>query len=129
MRLACSRGLCVLFVLAALVVVAACGGSSAPATAFPSLPSGDVVITAKGTQFTTQDVHVPANTPWTLAFDNQDGLPHNVIILSADNKAVFTGTLVSGPKLSMEPGPALAAGTYHFTCAVHAEMHGILTVP
>lgn len=106
-----------------------CGGPSAPATPFPSLGADAVVIVAKGTQFTTQAVHVPSDHGWTLALDNQDGLPHNVVILDGDNKAVFTGTIVNGPRLFTESAPALSAGDYRFTCTVHPDMHGTLTAP
>jgi plastocyanin len=114
---------------AAAVALAGCTGNSGPATPFPSLGADAVVITAKNTQFTTQSVHVPANRPWTLAFDNQDGLPHNVVITDKSNTTVFTGTIVNGPTLKVEAAPALAAGEYPFTCVVHPEMHGTLIVP
>lgn len=115
--------------LAAAVALSACAGSATPATPFPSLGADAVVVTAKNTQFTTQSVHVPAGTAWTLAFDNQDNVPHNVVISDQHNTTVFMSTIVSGPTLKMEAAPALAAGEYHFTCAVHSEMHGTLTVP
>ena len=115
--------------LAAAVAVSACAGSSAPATPFPSLGADAVVVAAKNTQFTTQSVHVPAGKAWTLAFDNQDNLPHNMVITDQSNTTVFASTIVNGPTLKIEAAPALAAGEYHFVCAVHSEMHGTLTVP
>lgn len=118
-------GLC----LAAAVGLAACAGNSGPSTPFPSLGADAVRFTAKGQQFTTQSVHVPADKPWTLALDNQDGLPHNVVIIDKNSNAVFTGTIVNGPTLKTEAAPALSPGDYRFTCAVHPEMHGTLTVP
>jgi plastocyanin len=119
----------VLAALAGLALLAACGGSTAPATAFPSLGPDAVVFQAKGQQFLTTTVHVPAEKAWTLALDNQDALPHNVVILDRSDKAVFTSTVFTGASLKVEPAPALAAGDYRFICAVHPEMKGTLTVP
>ena len=115
--------------LATAIGLVACAGASGPPTPFPSLGANTVVLTAKGTAFTTQDVHAPANLPWTLALDNQDNLPHNVVIVNASNTTVFTGAIVNGPKLATEPGPVVVSGTYRIMCAIHPEMHGTLTVP
>lgn len=115
--------------LAAAGVAAACGGTPAPATPPPSLGAGTVLIAAKGQQFTPASVHVPAGIPWTLAFDNQDGLPHNVVILDKDNRSVFSSSIFTGPALKTEAAPAFAAGDYHFTCALHPEMRGSQAAP
>lgn len=96
--------------------LAACG-SSGPFAAPPSLGADAVLFTAKGQQFTATSVHVPADKAWTLALDNQDGLPHNVLKVDKDNKTVFASTIVSGPVLTTDPAPALAPGSYRFTCA------------
>jgi plastocyanin len=114
--------------LTAVTALSACGGS-APATLFPSLGADVVVFQAKGSRFVTDIVHVPRDKAWTLALDNQDGLPHNVVILDRDNTSVFASAVFTGSALKTEPAPALPAGDYHFTCAVHPDMKGTLTVP
>jgi plastocyanin len=107
--------------------VVACSSSTASPTPFPSLPAESVVIAAKNTAFVTQSVSVPANAAWTLAFDNQDNLPHNVVIQDGNGQTVFSSTVFTGPALKTQDAPALAAGSYTFTCAIHSEMKGTLT--
>jgi plastocyanin len=116
--------------LALVVVVAsvvACSSSMASPTPFPSLPAGSVVVAAKNTSFLTQDVVVPANAAWTLAFDNQDNLPHNVVIQDGNGQTVFSSDVFTGPALRTQAAPALAPGSYTFTCAIHSDMKGRLT--
>jgi plastocyanin len=108
-------------------LVVACSSSNASPTPFPSLPVGSVVITAKNTAFVTADVHVPANAAWTLAFDNQDNLPHNVVIADGSGQTVFSSDVFTGPGLRTQAAPALSPGSYTFTCAIHPEMKGTLT--
>jgi plastocyanin len=92
--------------------------------------SGQVVdITAQNIDFTTKNVTAPANTPFTIHFDNQDAsVPHNVVIKDASGMAMFTGDLVTGVAQKDYSVPALAAGTYTFVCQVHPNMTGTLTV-
>jgi plastocyanin len=112
--------------------LAACSGASAaPGTQDPSTagsPSGDVVaITAKDIAFVQTSVSVKAGSAFTIAFDNQDGAPHNIRISDASGVKVFAGDIVSNQKVSYQV-PALAAGTYTFICEVHPDMKGTLTV-
>ena len=117
-----------LLVLAA--VLAACSGASAaPATSAPDTgtPSGAAVsIVAKDMQFVAPDVTVAAGAPFAIAFDNQDGAPHNVAISDASGTSVFKGEIVSAKKVDYAV-PALAAGTYTFICEVHPDMKGTIT--
>ncbi|MEA2621791.1 MAG: Cupredoxin-like domain [Chloroflexota bacterium] len=124
-------GVACLAILASLAILAALAGcgSSAPPTARPSLPADAVLFTAHGSRFTGDAVQVPADAAWTLALDNQDGLPHNVVIIDAGGTTVFSSTLFTGPDLRSEAAQPLPAGVYRFTCAVHSDMKGTLTVP
>lgn len=115
---------------AALVVtvfVAACSGTPAPPTPFPSLQPGSVLITAHNTAYTPPDVTVPANSAWILALDNEDNLPHNVVITGADGQTIFASDVYTGPGVHSQPAPALAPGSYAFSCAVHQGMKGKIT--
>ncbi len=96
---------------------------SAPPTA-TSLP-----LVAQGIKFTTTALTVPANQPFTIAFDNQDvGVPHNVAIKDGTGTFVFKGDTFPGiAKQDYEVSP-LAAGAYTFECTVHPNMTGTLTV-
>jgi plastocyanin len=113
-------------------VLAACfGATAAPATtdpsAAPAAPAGDTVsIAAKDMKFVQTDVAVPAGTPFSAQFDNQDGAPHNVAISDPSGASVFKGEIVSATNITYAV-PALAAGTYTFICEVHPDMKGTIT--
>ena len=105
----------------------AAGGGAAP-SAGASLPAADVTINAQGTAFIQTSVDAPAGKPFTIAFDNMDdGQPHNVAIHDASGGKQFEGDIVTGPKVIVYNVPALAAGTYTFSCSVHPSMTGTLT--
>ena len=103
--------------LALAATLAACSGASAnPATpAAPAgSPSGDAVsVVAKDMKFTTPAVSAPAGKPFTVAFDNQDGAPHNIVISDPTGAKVFKGEIVTSQKVDYQV-PALAAGSYSF---------------
>ena len=117
--------------LALAATLAACSGASAnPATpAAPAgSPSGDTVsVVAKDITFTTPAVSAPAGKAFTIAFDNQDGAPHNIVISDPSGAQVFKGEIVASQKVDYQV-PALAAGTYSFLCEVHPDMKGTITV-
>jgi len=96
---------------------------AATATAAACSPDGtDLSISAHNVLFSTDCLAAPADTPFTIAFDNQDaGVPHNIAIYTDDSatKALFTGELVTGPKKMTYSVKALPSGTYFFRCDVH----------
>lgn len=105
--------------------------SAAPAGLALTAPAN-----AASTGFAEKTLSAPADTPFTLTFDNQDpGIPHNVMIYagsSATGTPVFApegNALVTGPATETYEISALAGGTYTFNCYVHpATMVGTLTV-
>ena len=107
-------------------------GSASPAgSGAAASPAANVVNeTAKGLAFVNGTVSAPANTAFTIHYDNQDsGLPHDIMIRDASGKTVFKGDLVTGPATVDYAVPALAAGTYTFTCSIHpTTMNGTLVV-
>jgi plastocyanin len=148
-----TRSLSIAGVGAAAVLVAACGGTNAPpeaaATSGSSSPSGSMMsedsscapsgttvkVMAKNTMFDASCLAAPAGTAFTIDFDNEDPLQHNVAIYSADPtvdtnaKTLFQGAIVTGPTMTTYSVPALAAGTYHFHCDVHpTQMYGTFVV-
>jgi plastocyanin len=95
-----------------------------------SLRGGDIVqVSASGVQFEQQAIAAPANTVFTIHFDNKDASTlHNVEIKDGSGMTMFKGALVNGPAQADYQVPALPAGAYTFNCTVHPNMTGTLTV-
>ena len=96
-------------------------------------PSGAVSFTihAKNVAFDTKTLEVPADTPFTIVFHNDDtGVIHDVDIRQSDGKTVITDQLTTdGGQVSTYQYPGLAPGTYTFICSIHpGAMSGTLTV-
>ena len=116
-------------------VLAACSGASAAPVSSPastSVPAGDpsgtaVTVVAKDIKFVQTNVSVKAGQAFDIAFDNQDGAPHNIALTDASGASVFKGDIVSSKQVTYKVG-ALAAGTYGFLCEVHPDMKGTITV-
>ncbi len=116
----------------------AAAASSSPAPSGAAAPSGSAAPAAgpvvnegaKGMAFTSGTLNAPANTPFTIHFDNQDsGVPHDMLIKDSAGTTVFSGDMVTGPAAVDYRVPALPAGTYTFTCTVHpTAMNGTLVV-
>lgn len=117
-------------------------GSGAPSAGASGAPSGGpggtaLTVTAPDgsatTGFDPKTLEGPANTPFTVVFDNQDTTtsPHNWVIKDAAGTKVGIGdtSFFSGPAQKEYQVPALAAGDYPFVCEVHpASMTGTLTL-
>jgi plastocyanin len=109
------------------------GGSPAPsgsgAAPGPSQPAADVTVTVQGIQFDTTALTATPDKALTIDFVNKDaGVPHDMEFLDSSGAAVFTGDTVTGVNSAIYTVPALAAGTYKFTCTWHPSMVGALTV-
>ncbi len=114
-------------------------GASGAASAAPSggtAASGGAAgtvlqLAASGIAYDQTDLTAPANTPFEIAFTNNDaGIPHNVSIHegSPTGTEVFKGAIFTGVATQTYDVPALPAGTYSFVCSVHPNMVGTLTV-
>jgi cytochrome c oxidase subunit 2 len=114
------------------------GSAPAPSGSAPapsgSAPAGGatVEISAQNISFQQQSVTAPANQPFTIKFTNNDaGVPHNVVVHAGPNQsdqAIFDGEIFSGPGERDYNVPALKPGTYLFSCKVHPNMTGTITV-
>jgi plastocyanin len=91
-------------------------------------PAGDVTITARAIAFVEATVSAPADRPFTIAFINDEAVPHNVELKDAGGTSVFRGDIVTGPITTVYDVPALAAGSYTFVCSVHPQMTGTATL-
>lgn len=101
--------------------------------AAPCTPSGTALsISAKDISFDKSCLAAPAGKDFTIKFDNNDALPHNVTILQSHTApdAFFTGDQITGPNKSITYNvKALPAGVYHFHCIVHPDqMNGSFVV-
>ena len=72
-----------------------------------------------------------ADVTFILNFTNNDaGIPHNVVIHRGPNGAIrrCSPARSSRRRLAAVPDPRTKAGTYAFSCKVHPNMTGTLTV-
>jgi plastocyanin len=112
------------------IVAAGCSGGGGAQSPNASVGPDAVRISAKDLAFSTSTLSAPAGKPFQIAFDNQEGAPHNVAIYKDSSAAqkLFGQDPVSGPASVVYDVPALPSGTYYFRCDVHPAMHGELTV-
>jgi cytochrome c oxidase subunit 2 len=105
--------------------------SSAPGASQAPGASVTLTLAAQGIAYDTATLEAPADTPFRIAFTNNDaGIPHNVAIHrdSPTGPEVWKGEIFSGVDTRTYDVPALPAGTYGFVCTVHPNMTGTLTV-
>jgi plastocyanin len=94
---------------------AAADAGSAPTTT-PYVSASSVV------EFDEKEITVPADTPFTITFDNkQAGVDHNIEIFSdaAKTQAIYDGEIITGPDTIEYAIDPLTAGIYPFICKVH----------
>ncbi len=103
----------------------------AGATPAPSVSPGGTAleITADDIAFAVHQLTAPADQPFTIEFTNNEAVSHNVAIYQGD-KAIFNGSLITGPGSVSYAIQPLPAGEYTFICDVHPvpDMTGKLTV-
>ena len=104
--------------------------NATPAPAPSGEASGEVVqLSALNVQWEQKELTAPADTPFTIHFNNKDqSVPHDLVIKDGSGAEKFRGDLVTGPKEVDYQVPALAAGSYPFVCSVHPNMTGTLTI-
>jgi len=107
------------------------GGTAASPAASGGAAGTVLQLAAANIAYDQTDLTAPANTPFQIAFTNNDaGIPHNVSIHegSPTGTEVFKGAIFTGVATQTYDVPALPAGTYSFVCSVHPNMVGTLTV-
>jgi len=122
------RRLLVLVLVSFGLVACGGGGPQHHATCRPS--GSSVSISAENSRFSTDCLAAPANEPITISFDNKDdGVPHNVDILSSSAQSMFKGQIITGSRDVTYHVGALKPGTYEFRCDVHPDsMQGTFIV-
>ncbi|HEY2916476.1 MAG TPA: cupredoxin domain-containing protein [Candidatus Limnocylindrales bacterium] len=117
------RSTLALAILGAVVASACSPAVEAPASFDPASPQ----LTAKGIQFDTTALDVPAQSGFELVLHNEDGVQHNVSIYSDEGHShrIFLGEFAN-TGTHVYHVQALAPGTYYFQCDIHPSMHGVM---
>jgi cytochrome c oxidase subunit 2 len=105
--------------------------ANATPTPVPSGGAGPVIeLAAQAVKFDKADITAPADSPFTIHFDNRDpGTPHDVDILDGSGTKVFDGQDFNGPGVRDYGVQPLPAGDYEFICSIHPDlMTGTLKV-
>jgi plastocyanin len=116
--------------IALTIVVTACSSGSAGRADEPSIDPDAIRIAARDLAFSTDTLSAPPDTPFQIAFDNQESAPHNIAIYRDASTAekLFGSDPFGGPAVVVYDVPALASGSYFFRCDVHPDMSGELLV-
>ena len=87
-------------------------------------------IVAQNTAFDPTCLVAPADEPFTINFDNQDSILHNIAVLTdQDGDEIAATEPQVGPVKEPLDVEALDAGSYFFVCQVHPDvMRGSLAV-
>ena len=129
-----------------VALLAACGGDgttgarpSAAAATSPSpsptvtaacSPTGETElhVVAKGVKFDSTCLAAPADTAFTIEFENDDGgVLHNIVI--QDGEQFFDGEPFAGDATKIYRVDPIPAGVHTFYCKFHiAEMKGQFVV-
>ena len=89
----------------------------------------ELPLAAKDVKFDKAALEAPADTPFTIKFQNDDpSIAHNVAIHDGASQEVFKGEIFQGVAVKTYPVPPLKAGSYTFLCSVHPNMTGTLTI-
>jgi plastocyanin len=108
-------------------------GALTASAAASCAPNGNKLqISAFDSKYDKSCLAAPANQAFTIDFNNLDrGIPHNVSIYQSDSddKPMFKGELIEGPKQTTYSVQALPPGTWVFRCDPHPDtMHGTFIV-
>jgi cytochrome c oxidase subunit 2 len=104
--------------------------SASPSPPPSGAPPGTTLkVSASNEQaFDQSSLTAPADEPFSIVFQNDDDVQHNVEIKTAAGESVFRGEIFQGPGTRTYGVPPQPAGAYAFICTVHPNMTGDLTV-
>lgn len=110
-----------LFILYLMILKPALGMAPGGPEPVATGPGPVVTIAADHLRFTTTTLTAPAETAFSLRFENREAVPHNVAIYrdAEFTGSVFVGPTFAGPRKRIYEVPAIATGTYFFRCDVH----------
>jgi len=116
--------------IAQLLLALVLAGCSSTATAPPSVPADAIALSTSNLAFSTSELSVPADRPFTIVLDILESAAHDVTIYRDDSwsSLVYKEDARTGPGTFLFNVPALAAGTYAFRCEIHpTTMIGTVT--
>ena len=112
-----------LFVLAlcavvAVLLVAGCGGTGAPAANAPATGAREIKVENTEFKFTPSDVTVKAGEKIKLTITNKGTVDHTWVLMAADGKTEVTRIDVKVAGTASKEFTAPAAGTYTIVCDI-----------
>ncbi|MFN8620235.1 MAG: cupredoxin domain-containing protein [Chloroflexota bacterium] len=97
----------------------------------PTPTTTPVVSAQSAAGFDQRGIYVPAETDFTITFNNNNpGVPHNIEIFTdiSTTDQYFLGDTITGVSTIEYKVPALEAGQYRFICSIHPNMQGTVFV-
>jgi plastocyanin len=114
-------------VVFAVALLAACGGSNAPAQ-----PAGSLMVTMTEFKFAPATLSAPAGKVVFFLVNAGNGTSHDLVIRDSSNNRVAGSELISAGDSFVFTVDNIAAGTYTYYCDQPGHeasgMHGVLTV-
>ncbi len=115
-------------VAAALGLMLLLGACDATGQLDAGLLTSAGTIRAQGIAFEPTAMTLRAGTSITATFENaDDGIPHGLIVSKGDMQIAATD-IITGPGSVTVNVPPLEPGVYAYSCPVHPNMSGTITV-
>jgi plastocyanin len=111
-----------------VLVALSLAGCDASGQLDPGLLTSVGTIRAKDIAFEPTAVTIRAGTAITITLENaDDGIPHGLLVVRGD-LPIAEAEIIVGPGRTTVELPPLDPGAYPFTCPVHPNMGGTITV-
>ena len=94
----------------------------------PGLLTSAGTIRAQDIAFEPAAITLRAGMPITITFENaDDGIPHGFVVSTRD-AVIAAAEIINGPARTTVELPPLDPGEYAYSCPVHPNMVGTITV-